>query len=78
MRTTNPIKVGSAAALPAAAAAHRDEIYVVEGGGGVADAFYVCLKASGGAYAWKKLIDGDSGSDATVFGDITVTKITFA
>ncbi len=45
-------------ALPTAAVGFRGRLLVLEGGAGVADGCYVCLKALGGSYSWRLIISG--------------------
>lgn len=51
-------KAPSVPVLPTAAAYYRRRMAVVEGGVGVADTLYVCLKAAGGTYSWRAIISG--------------------
>lgn len=46
------------AALPSADASRRGDALFVEGGSGVADTLYACLKAAGGSYSWKLIATG--------------------
>lgn len=41
--------------LPAADASLRGELFVVEGGSGVPDKVYICLKNSSDSYEWVQL-----------------------
>ena len=45
-------------ALPAAGATYRGVIWIVEGGGGVRDKAYICLKSDGGVYSWVEVANG--------------------
>lgn len=44
--------------LPTAGKAYRRKIVVVEGGAGVADVVYVCLKSAADTYSWKTVVTG--------------------
>lgn len=44
-----------ASSLPAAAQGLRGQVYLVQGGVGVADSLYICVKMSNEAYEWKEL-----------------------
>ena len=44
------------AALPAAGVEYRGRLYLVAGGGGVADELYVCVKLANDSYDWVPLI----------------------
>ena len=46
---------GTVSTLPAAAAAYRGVIYLLLGGGGVADKLYICMKTSADGYSWVQI-----------------------
>jgi hypothetical protein len=54
------LKVGkdSDGALPAASATYRGKLIRVEGGEGVADKTYQCMKAADESYSWKEVVSG--------------------
>jgi hypothetical protein len=52
---THP-KVGSVAGLPTASADFRGFLYRVEGGVGVADALYICIKNATDTYEWHQIV----------------------
>jgi hypothetical protein len=52
------VGVGGIGSLPTASATSRGALWVVLGGGGVADELFVCLKAAGGTYSWKSIVAG--------------------
>lgn len=43
-------------ALPTAGADYRGQIFVLDGGAGVADTVKVCIKEAAGTYAWKNVV----------------------
>jgi hypothetical protein len=49
---------GIIAALPAASVTYRGIIVRVQGGGGVADKLYCCMKAAAGTYSWVQVASG--------------------
>lgn len=46
------VQVSTASAQPAASAALRGLIWVVQGGAGVADVVQICLKGTADTYSW--------------------------
>jgi len=46
------IVVGNSASLPTASVYYRNMIAVVDGGTGVTDTFYMCMKSAANAYSW--------------------------
>ena len=50
-------KIAPIAALPAPAEEHRRKFYCIEGGVGVTDKVYACLKSAGGAGGWSSVWD---------------------
>jgi hypothetical protein len=51
-------RTGAIAALPAADATYRGYLYRVEGGAGVADKTYQCLKSAADTYSWVEVATG--------------------
>lgn len=49
------IKIGTSGAAPGCSSATRGQLFYTPGGAGVADAFQVCAKDSGDAYAWRTI-----------------------
>jgi hypothetical protein len=52
------ILVTSVSSLPTATAAYRGVIAIVQGGNGVADALYQCMKSATNTYSWVSIIVG--------------------
>jgi hypothetical protein len=52
------IQVSSSAALPAASASYRGVIAMVQGGNGVTDALYQCMKSAANTYSWVLIVTG--------------------
>jgi len=52
------IILGTTGSLPAAAAALRGALFVVQGAGGVADTVQICLKSAADTYSWKTIATG--------------------
>ena len=52
------IQVSSSAALPAASASYRGVIAMVQGGNGVTDALYLCMKSAANTYSWVLIVTG--------------------
>jgi hypothetical protein len=52
------IQVSSSAALPAASASYRGVIAMVQGGNGVTDALYQCMKSAANTYSWVLIATG--------------------
>jgi len=54
------LKIGkdSDGALPAASSTYRGKMIRVEGGAGVADKLYVCMKSASDAYSWAQVASG--------------------
>lgn len=52
------LQTNTAAAKPTCDATHRGTLYVEQGGGGVTDTFYACLKAAAGTYSWVSIVTG--------------------
>jgi len=55
---TRPLHIGTNGAKPAAGANYRGCIYMEEGGGGVRDRFYICLKSDAAVYNWVEIANG--------------------
>lgn len=49
------LRMADGGALPTASASYRGQIRMVQGGSGVADALYVCVKNAANAYVWQAL-----------------------
>jgi hypothetical protein len=49
---------GSVASLPTASETYRGVMVRVEGGSGVADKLYVCMKSASDAYSWVQVASG--------------------
>lgn len=43
---------------PTAAAAHRGKLFVEQGGAGVTDRYFVCLKSAADTYSWVEVVNG--------------------
>jgi parallel beta-helix repeat protein len=74
---------GVVAALPAAGASFRNKKVVLQGGSGVADEAYVCLKKADGSYAWVQVASGPvvrtaTGTTETLSSDDTVLQLSNA
>lgn len=52
---TSGLIAGKVASLPTAGVTHRGKVLRIEGGEGVADAFYLCRKKADDTYEWKQL-----------------------
>ena len=52
------ISTSSSQALPAASAAYRVIIWYVEGGAGVRDRTYICMKGDDDNYGWVEIANG--------------------
>ncbi len=46
------VQVSTTASKPAASAANRGRIWIVQGGAGVADTLQVCIKNASDSYVW--------------------------
>lgn len=46
------IKVQTSGSQPAASASNRGQVWVVQGGTGVADVFQICMKGTANTYTW--------------------------
>jgi hypothetical protein len=58
MVTINAIMVTSPASLPTASAAYRGVIAIVQGGNGIKDALYQCMKSATNTYSWVSIATG--------------------
>ena len=56
--TINAIVVGSPALLPTASASYRGIIAMVQGGSGVTDTLYQCMKSAADTYSWVRVATG--------------------
>lgn len=67
------IGVGGIASAPTASATYRGALWTVQGGAGVADSTYQCLKDSAGNYNWVSVGSGGAGSYVTLDTTQTIT-----
>jgi len=52
------LKLGNVSSLPTASASYRGMVIRVEGGAGVADKLYICMKSATDTYSWIQIASG--------------------
>lgn len=55
---TQYLRVGKVSSLPTASSTHRGKLIRVEGGSGVADTLYICMKSAADTYSWVQVASG--------------------